>query len=102
MNNCLCKTNCCSLSLENQVLTGQLVNQLSLEGKITSLESISGTVSNLKNYPTYNGVTEITPVVDLDILLETQNTVVKDNIIIHEIPYYETSNLSGGYTVIIG
>lgn len=34
--------------------------------------------------------------------LETKNKVMSDNVKIEEIPYYETSNPSGGYTVIIG
>lgn len=51
--------------------------------------------------PTYQGETDITPKPREDILLETANTRVLDNIIVREIPYYETSNISGK-TVYIG
>ena len=84
-------------------ITGEIeVIKDSISGQLSPINSISGMVSSLRNYPIYDGTTEIFPVAHLDILLETQDTVVPDNIIVHEIPYYETTNLSGGYTVIIG
>ena len=52
-------------------------------------------------YPPYTGPTIVTPEIDAQ-LLPTQKTLVLDDIIIRAIPYYETSNPSGGYTAIIG
>lgn len=34
--------------------------------------------------------------------LETEGKLMKEDLLISKIPYYETSNLSGGYTAIIG
>ena len=87
-----------------------------LEGKITSLQSILGNVSNslmisgsvspgnvaTNKFPFYQGSYIVTPVASLDLLLETENKVLQDNIIVNRIPYSQVSNLSGGYTVSIG
>lgn len=35
-------------------------------------------------------------------ILSTKNKGLKDDIVIEPVSYYETTNLSGGYTVIIG
>lgn len=52
-------------------------------------------------YPEYKGSTEVTPQV-IGQTLPTRNTLMKNDITIAAIPYYETSNLKGGYTAIIG
>lgn len=50
----------------------------------------------------YPGPYEVTSLVGADQTLETANKIVSDNITVKEIPYAETTNLSGGYTVTIG
>ncbi len=52
-------------------------------------------------YPVYTGETTVTPKVKESIELETKNKVVLDNIVVEEIPYYETSNIKGT-TFIVG
>lgn len=52
-------------------------------------------------YPEYTGPTDVTPQVIAQ-SLATQDTLLRRDISISAIPYYETTNLSGGYTVIIG
>lgn len=52
-------------------------------------------------YPEYTGATDVTPQI-IEQTLPTQNTLLKKDIFISAIPYYETTNLSGGYTAIIG
>lgn len=52
-------------------------------------------------YPEYKGATEVTPHV-VGQILPTMNTLLKRDIEIKAIPYYETTNLKGGYTAIIG
>ena len=52
-------------------------------------------------YPEYEGETVVTPQVAAQ-TLETRNTVVTADIEVKGIPYSETTNLSGGYTAIIG
>ena len=51
--------------------------------------------------PPYEGETEVTPTTDVQ-TLPTKNTLVKKDITVEAIPYYTTTNPSGGYTAIIG
>lgn len=103
------------LSLQNEIIssnisniqqiTGEIqnINLQSLSGNIITLPTISGQLSIGKSdYPIYRGVYQVTPLVGLDIMLQTSNKLMQQDVIVNEIPYYQTSNLSGGYTVIIG
>ncbi len=51
--------------------------------------------------PPYVGETEVTPRT-VQQTLPTKDHMVKRDITVKAIPYYETTNLSGGYTAIIG
>lgn len=53
-------------------------------------------------YPDYEGPVRVTPAAGMDQTLQTAERLVKSDITIEEIPYYKTTNLSGGYTAIIG
>ena len=53
-------------------------------------------------YPEYEGETTVTPKAYQEQTLATHNTLVRQDIHVLEIPYYETTNLKGGYTAIIG
>lgn len=103
------------LSLQNEIIssnisniqqvTGEIqnINLQSLSGNIITLPAISGQLSIGKSdYPIYRGVYQVTPLAGLDIMLQTSNKLMQQDVIVNEIPYYQTSNLSGGYTVIIG
>lgn len=50
--------------------------------------------------PPYRGPYEVIPTVD-GMTLQTKNLRMDDNVTIHEIPYYEVSNPTGGITVYI-
>lgn len=52
-------------------------------------------------FPIYSGETVITPKVREQTELETAKKTVLQNIVVEEIPYYETSNIKG-ITFIIG
>lgn len=54
------------------------------------------------DYPTYDGPTSVIPVAFEMQILETEKTVVKENIMVLPIPYFETTNPYGGTTVFIG
>ena len=71
-----------------------------LQGVIQSNGTITGRIAIGGVEETYNGSYEVTPKVYPQ-SLHTKNKVMKENISILEIPYYETSNLSGK-TVYIG
>lgn len=50
----------------------------------------------------YEGEYYVTPLPNIDQILRTSAKVLVDDIIVNKIPYYETSNSAGGYTVTIG
>lgn len=52
-------------------------------------------------FPQYAGVTDVTPTTATQ-TLPTRQTMVMQDITVQPIPYYETTNSSGGYTVNIG
>lgn len=54
-----------------------------------------------EKYPDYPGPYEVTPRVEAQ-SLSTREQVMREDVIVHAIPYFETTNLSGGYTAIIG
>ena len=52
--------------------------------------------------PAYDGSYEVTPLAHTEQVLETTGKRMEGDVTVLEIPYYETSNESGGYTVNIG
>lgn len=50
----------------------------------------------------YTGDYTVTPMVEVEQTLETNGLRMTDDITVLKIPYFETTNLSGGYTAIIG
>lgn len=85
-----------SLSKIDGMLLGNISNTLTISGSISP-----GNIST-NRFPFYQGSYIVTPIANLDLLLETANKVLQDDIIVNKIPYTEVSNLSGGYTVSIG
>lgn len=55
-----------------------------------------------KDLPVYDGVYEITPMVDAQTVMQTQQRYLDRNVVVKEVPYQEVGNLSGGKTVTIG
>lgn len=53
------------------------------------------------DYPIYDGPYIVTPEIEA-FVLPVKEHAMRDDLIIREIPYYETSNPAGGYTAIIG
>ena len=84
----------------------QLYNQACKTGYPDSFEdfqSALGTFMNqMSNIVRYNGQYEVTPMAHLDQILRTSNALLLEDITVNKIPYAETSNDAGGYTVIIG
>lgn len=61
-----------------------------------------GTVKIIRrDYPNYRGPFVVRPNLTVQVL-ETKNKSLLRDVVVHEIPYAETSNPSGGYTAIIG
>lgn len=53
-------------------------------------------------YEYYDGEYVVTPQAWEQTVLSTHNLVLRDDVTVLEIPYFETSNVSGGKTAIIG
>ena len=68
------------------------------EGKI--LKVVNGE-AKWENLPSYTGDYEVTPAVSSQ-TLDTSQKYMESDLVIKEIPYSETSNVSGGNTVYIG
>lgn len=69
------------------------------DGRINiSVDDIYGVAGG---YDFFEGPYEVTPETNPQ-ELETKDKLMADNVVVFEIPYYETSNLSGGVTAIIG
>lgn len=79
---------------------------LVLSGSISACETLSGSISEAAiggdAYPPYQGDYVVTPAANDEQTLETKGKYMKDDVIVKEIPYAETSNASDGITVYIG
>ena len=82
-------------------ITGSLSNNINIVGSLTSINSIVGGIDlGGAEYPDYSGEYEITPQVESQ-TLPTRNKILRENMEVKEIPYYETSNEYGN-TIYIG
>lgn len=89
-------------TLENlDNIVGSFSSNINIVGSLNSVGEIVGNLSlNGTEYTDYNGEYEITPQVESQIL-QTRNKIMRNNMQINEIPYYETSN-EYGKTAYIG
>lgn len=74
-------------------------NLLPFQQEITG--NIAEGIGTEKYYDPYEGQYSITPLAFQDIILPVKDKRMLEDIRIKQIPYYETSNLSGGNTVYI-
>ena len=72
-----------------------------LESANTILLQIERVHEQYVDYPIYDGSYIVTPEIEA-FVLPVKEHAMRDDLIIREIPYYETSNDKGGYTAIIG
>lgn len=88
-------------------ITGSIKAQnLKIDGNISSLKKTTGTITygigmGGGNISEYKGEYNVIPTAFEEQILYTKNKKMTDNVTIKEIPYSETSNLSGGLTVYI-
>lgn len=74
-------------------------------GNISPVRKISGNITygvgEGDTSPTYDGDYDVLPLAFAETVLPTKDKKLIEDIVIKEIPYYETSNTSGGNTVYI-
>lgn len=93
-------------------IIANFIDDTSIYAQLTGVSSIKATISEdsgviegvINGYtsaPIYEGDYIVTPKTDEEVVLNTSDKLLTDDITVLEIPYYETSNVSG-YTVYIG
>lgn len=88
------------------IRNGDRVHAMASSDKARAIESHStarviGGDGHGGGYPTYSGSYEVVPAAFEPQTLDTDGKLMKDDVLVHEIPYLETSNDSGGITVSI-
>jgi hypothetical protein len=85
-----------------ETLSGSIAADVSLSGVLSCVGGLSGKVSVTKEYDIYGGEYKIVPKTFEEQVLPTSNRVLKEDVVVKEVPFYETSNDSGGITAYIG
>lgn len=75
-------------------LTGDIDVEIELTGDI-DVEAELCSVIAYSNAKTYDGAYEVTPMADEEQVLVTAQKLMADDVTIHKVPYYETSNEHG-------
>lgn len=70
-------------------------------GVVRTTCELRGTVQIVKEHDTYNGQYNVIPKGNAQTLY-TMDKLMKENVVVEKIPYYEVSNDSDGITAIIG
>ena len=87
--------------VEEKELIGEIAADKTVSIDHTCDGVISGTISVPTNYEAYDGEYKVTPAVH-EQTMATNQKVMKDDVTIKKIPYYDVSNQAGGSTVYIG
>ena len=85
-----------------ETLSGSITAEASLSGVLSCTGGLSGKVSVTKEYDIYGGEYEIIPKAFEEQVIPTSNRVLKEDVVVKEVPFYETGNDSGGMTAYIG
>lgn len=88
--------------IDDTSIYAQLAGTGSIRARLDENDGvINGTITSYTSAPIYEGDYIVTPRVNEEVVLETSDKLLTDDVTVLEIPYYETSNISG-YTVYIG
>ena len=82
-------------------LIGTIRSEIPITGKLKIEDVVFGKIQLSGNLSIYNGDYTVTPSVE-EQTLKTANKKMLEDVTVKKIPFYETSNLSGGNTVYIG
>lgn len=59
------------------------------------------TIQVVEGVPTYDGEYEVTPLAKSEVVLDTKDKLMEDNVTVKKITKFETTNPGGGYTLYI-
>lgn len=82
-------------------LSGSISVECTLSGKLSCDGGLSGKLSIIREYDRYDGDYKVTPRAFKEQTLETSNKLLGEDVVIAEVPYWETSNDSNGQTAYI-
>jgi hypothetical protein len=82
-------------------LTGKIINKADISGKIIAKASVSGKVGIPYGSTAYTGEYTVIPDALEEQILKTANKTLIEDVTVKKIPYHETSNPSGGKTIVI-
>lgn len=82
-------------------LIGKIIQKSGISGKLIPKSGVNGIVGIPYGSKRYTGEYVVTPKAYDETVLETANKTMVDDLTVHKIPYHETTNLSGGTTVVI-
>lgn len=82
-----------------ECLTGHISGLCTLSGKLTCFGSLSGKLSAVIDFNAYSGEYEVVPNAFNTQVLPTANKMLKKDIVVQKVPYFETSNNYDGVTV---
>ena len=84
-----------------ECLTGHISGLCTLSGELSCKGGLSGKLSAVINYNVYSGEYEVVPSAFNTQVLPTANKVLKKDVTVQKVPYFETSNVQNGVTVYI-
>ena len=86
-----------------EALSGIVESGGTIQGRLSAEGVLIGEVGFPKcDYPeVYEGEYEVTPKLHLSQTLDTDGKYMQEDVVVLEVPYYETTNESGGTTVYI-
>lgn len=79
-----------TLTLDVNIQDGTLSDITNLNGEFGNYIQVSA-----QTYPYYEGEYEVIPMAYESQVLPTTDTIMRDDLTIREVPYYETSNVNG-------
>ena len=85
-----------------ETLTGYISSGRTLVGSMSTDSNLAGKMSVIQEYERYDGDYTVTPLASCAQVLLTKDKVLTKDVVIEEIPFWETSNESDGKTVYIG
>lgn len=85
-----------------ETLSGSISAESSLAGELSSVGGLNGKVSVTREYDIYGGEYRVVPKAFELQVLPTSNRVLKEDVVVREVPFYEVSNDSDGVTAYIG
>ena len=92
---------CCLCRIELEITDPEEI-ELQTEEEQTAVLTMGDATIISQVYPDYEGPYIVTPILNNDTILETQEKTMRDDITVKAIPVVQTTNPYGGQTVVIG